>query len=249
MVSWHIILPIICVPRLSYHCEKFMRVLIIEDDEATAAYIQKGLIEAGHTVDIATNGDDGLALAANEEYQTLIVDRMLPNLDGLSLISALREINNKTPALILSALGEVNDRVEGLTAGGDDYLTKPFAFSELLARLEALARRASGEARETTLAVGELTMDLLGREVKRGDTIIDLQPREFRLLEYLMRHSNQVVTRTMLLENVWDYNFDPQTNVIDVHISRLRRKIDKNFDAPLLSTVRGAGYILREAKA
>ena len=223
-----------------------MRVLIIEDDKATAAYIQKGLTEAGHLVDTAANGTDGLALAGNEEYQVLIIDRMLPNLDGLSLITALRETGDKTPALVLSALGEVNDRVEGLKAGGDDYLTKPFAFSELLARLEALARRATAELQETTLEVGELKMDLLGREVKRGDTVIDLQPREFRLLEYLMRHSNQVVTRTMLLENVWDYNFDPQTNVIDVHISRLRSKIDKNFDAPLLNTVRGAGYILRE---
>ncbi len=226
-----------------------MRVLIIEDDQATAAYIQKGLIEAGHTVDVATNGDDGLALAAGEEYQALVVDRMLPNRDGLALISALRETGDQTPALILSALGEVNDRVEGLKAGGDDYLTKPFAFSELLARLEALLRRAGAEVQETTLTVGELKMDLLGREVKRGGTVIALQPREFRLLEYLMRHSNQVVTRTMLLENVWDYNFDPQTNVIDVHISRLRSKIDKNFDTPLLSTVRGAGYILRETKA
>lgn len=226
-----------------------MRVLIIEDDEATAVYIQKGLLEVGHTVDIAANGDDGLALAANEEYQALIVDRMLPHRDGLSLISALRKAGDLTPALILSALGEVNDRVEGLKAGGDDYLTKPFAFSELLARLEALVRRAGAEVRETTLSVGELKMDLLGREVKRGGTVIGLQPREFRLLEYLMRHSNQVVTRTMLLENVWDYNFDPQTNVIDVHISRLRSKIDKNFDPPLLSTVRGAGYILREEKS
>ncbi len=222
-----------------------MRVLIIEDDEATSAYIQKGLLEAGHTVDVATDGKDGLALATHEEYQALIVDRMLPYLDGLSLISALRETNNTTPALILSALGEVNDRVTGLRAGGDDYLTKPFAFSELLARLEALVRRATAEAQETTLTVGDLTMDLLGREVKRGETPISLQPREFRLLEYLMRHSNQVVTRTMLLENVWDYNFDPQTNVIDVHISRLRRKIDKNFDTPMLNTVRRAGYILR----
>ncbi|MGI9310759.1 MAG: winged helix-turn-helix domain-containing protein [bacterium] len=226
-----------------------MRVLIIEDDQATAAYIQKGLIEAGHAVDIAASGDDGLALATNENYQALIVDRMLPNLDGLSLISLLREAGDKTPALILSALGEVNDRVEGLRAGGDDYLTKPFAFSEMLARLEALARRATAEAQQTVLVVGELRMDLLGREVRRGDTVIELQPREFRLLEYLMRHSEQVVTRTMLLENVWDYNFDPQTNVIDVHISRLRRKIDKNFDAPMLNTVRGAGYILRDAQA
>ena len=226
-----------------------MRVLIIEDDEATASYIQKGLAEAGHSVDIAVQGEQGLAMATSESYQALIVDRMLPEMDGLTMVTKLREQNNKTPALILSALGDVDDRVEGLKAGGDDYLTKPFAFSELLARLEALSRRTAAEAQETTLVAGDLVMDLLGREVKRGETVIDLQPREFRLLEYLMRHSNQVVTRTMLLENVWDYNFDPQTNVIDVHISRLRGKIDKNFDTPLLNTVRGAGYILRAAKA
>ena len=226
-----------------------MRVLIIEDDEATAAYIQKGLVEAGHTVDIAVQGDEGLALARSENYQALIVDRMLPVMDGLTVISTLRARSNNTPALILSALGDVDDRVEGLQAGGDDYLTKPFAFTELLARLEALARRTVPETQETTLTAGDLVMDLLGREVRRGDTIIDLQPSEFRLLEYLMRHSNQVVTRTMLLENVWDYNFDPQTNVIDVHISRLRGKIDKNFDTQLLNTVRGAGYILRAEKA
>ena len=226
-----------------------MRILVIEDDAATADYIRKGLLEAGHSADIAAGGDDGLALAANENYHALIVDRMLPNLNGLALISALRKSGNTTPALILSALGEVVDRVEGLRAGGDDYLPKPFAFSELLARLEALARRATAEVQQTTLTVGDLRMDLLAREVKRGETRIALQPREFRLLEYLMRHSNQVVTRTMLLENVWDYHFDPQTNVIDVHISRLRRKIDKHFDSPLLNTVRGAGYILRENKA
>ena len=226
-----------------------MRVLIIEDDESTAAYIQKGLQEAGHTADIAVQGDDGLAMATNENYQALIVDRMLPVMDGLTVISNLRAQNNHTPALILSALGDVDDRVEGLKMGGDDYLTKPFAFSELLARLDALSRRSAAEGQETTLTAGDLEMDLLAREVKRGDTVIDLQPREFRLLEYLMRHSNQVVTRTMLLENVWDYNFDPQTNVIDVHISRLRSKIDKNFDTPLLNTVRGAGYILRATKA
>ena len=225
-----------------------MRVLIIEDDQATAAYIQKGLTEAGHAVDIAVQGDDGLSMATSESYQALIVDRMLPVMDGLTVIAALRLQNNHTPALILSALGDVDERVEGLKAGGDDYLTKPFAFSELLARLEALERRSAAGALETTLAAGDLVMDLLDREVKRGDTPIDLQPREFRLLEYLMRHRNQVVTRTMLLENVWDYNFDPQTNVIDVHISRLRGKIDKNFDTQLLNTVRGAGYILRAAK-
>lgn len=226
-----------------------MRVLIIEDDESTASYIHKGLQEAGHTADIAVQGDEGLTLATNEQYQALIVDRMLPVMDGLTVISTLRSQNNHTPALILSALGDVDDRVEGLKVGGDDYLTKPFAFSELLARLEALARRTAAEAQETTLVAGDLVMNLLSREVKRGDTVIDLQPREFRLLEYLMRHSNQVVTRTMLLENVWDYNFDPQTNVIDVHISRLRGKIDKTFDTQLLNTVRGAGYILRATEA
>jgi len=226
-----------------------MRILIVEDDAATAAYIKKGLLEAGHSADIATRGDDGLQMAGDEHYQALIVDRMLPHMDGLSLIAALRKADNKTPALILSALGEVGERVEGLRAGGDDYLPKPFAFSELLARLEALTRRPAAAAQQTTLRVGDLNMDLLAREVTRGGTPVNLQPREFRLLEYLMRHSNQVVTRTMLLENVWDYRFDPQTNVIDVHISRLRGKIDKNFDAPLLNTVRGAGYILRETKA
>ena len=225
-----------------------MQLLIVEDDEATASYVRNGLSEAGHNVALASTGDKGLEMAAQGNYDALIVDRMLPNLDGLTLIASLRADGNKTPALILSALGEVNDRVEGLKMGGDDYLTKPFAFSELLARLEALVRRNAAEVQETTLVVGALRMDLLAREVWRGDTEIDLQPREFRLLEYLMRHSNQVVTRTMLLENVWDYNFDPQTNVIDVHISRLRGKIDKNFDTPMLNTVRGAGYILRESK-
>ncbi len=226
-----------------------MRILIIEDDQETAAYIHKGLAEAGHEVDIASRGDHGFTLARDGDYQALIVDRMLPVMDGLAIVSSLRQQNNHTPALILSALGDVHDRVEGLNAGSDDYLTKPFSFSELLARLEALFRRASADPPETVLIAGDLVMDLLGREVKRGDIVIDLQPREFRLLEYLMRHSNQVVTRTMLLENVWDYKFDPQTNVIDVHISRLRSKIDKNFDTiPLLNTVRGTGYILRAEK-
>lgn len=225
-----------------------MRVLIIEDDQATVAYLQKGLTKAGHAVDIAVQGDEGLSMATNASYEALIVDRMLPNMDGLTVISTLRSQNDHTPALILSALGYVDERVEGLKAGGDDYLTKPFAFSELLARLEALVRRSAAGAQETTLVAGDLVMDLLEREVKRSNTPIDLQPREFRLLEYLMRHRNQVVTRTMLLENVWDYHFDPQTNVIDVHISRLRSKIDKNFDTPLLNTVRGEGYILRAAK-
>ena len=225
-----------------------MRILIIEDDQKTASYIQKGLVEAGHEVDVAGSGDSGFTLARDGDYQAWIVDRMLPVMDGLTIVSNLRQQNNHTPALILSALGDVNDRVDGLNAGSDDYLTKPFSFSELLARLDALFRRAAVETQETVLVAGDLVMDLLGREVKRGGNVIDLQPREFRLLEYLMKHSNQVVTRTMLLENVWDYKFDPQTNVIDVHISRLRGKIDKNFDIPLLNTVRGTGYILRAEK-
>ncbi len=222
-----------------------MRILLIEDDPDTAAYIRRGLTESGHTVDAVADGDEGLLLATGERYDVMIVDRMLPGRDGLSIVAAVREQGGTLPVLILSALGEVDDRVKGLRAGGDDYLTKPFAFAELLARLEALLRRRDYPASQTQLAVGDLSMDLLSRETRRGDRKIDLQPREFRLLEYLMRHSGQVVTRTMLLENVWDYHFDPQTNVIDVHISRLRAKIDKGFEQPLLHTVRGAGYMLR----
>ncbi len=227
---------------------KPMRVLIIEDDQDTASYIVKGLKEQGHTADHAADGKDGLHLAGAESYDVLIVDRMLPGLDGLSIIRSLRSADNHTPALILSALGQVDDRVQGLKSGGDDYLVKPFAFSELLARLEALARRADIEAPLTRLRVADLEMDLLSRQVTRDGQAIDLQPREFRLLEFLMRHSGQVVTRTMLLEKVWDYHFDPQTNVIDVHISRLRTKIDKEFPTPLLHTVRGAGYVLRASQ-
>ncbi|PLY00850.1 MAG: DNA-binding response regulator [Desulfuromonas sp.] len=223
-----------------------MRVLLIEDDNDTAAYLVKGLGESGYVVDHAANGRDGLFLALDQVYDVLVVDRMLPGMDGLAVIRSLRAADNNTPVLILSALGEVDARVSGLRAGGDDYLTKPFAFSELLARIEALIRRAgSKDEQNTLLKVDDLEMDLLSRAVRRDGMAIDLQPREFRLLEYLMRHSGQVVTRTMLLENVWDYNFDPQTNVIDVHISRLRGKIDKQFDRPLLHTVRGAGYVLR----
>ncbi len=222
-----------------------MRVLVIEDDREVADYIGKGLREAGHTGDHADNGKDGLFMAASEPYDVLIVDRMLPYLDGLSIIRTLRASGNTTPALILSALGEVDDRVEGLQAGGDDYLVKPFAFSELIARLEALARRAHPETAGTTkLSVADLEVDLLKREVRRAGKTLEIKPTEFRLLEYLLRHRGQVVTRTMLLEGVWDYHFDPQTNVIDVHISRLRSKIDKGFDPPLLHTVRGAGYRL-----
>ncbi|MCZ6576359.1 MAG: winged helix-turn-helix domain-containing protein [Acidiferrobacterales bacterium] len=225
-----------------------MRILVIEDDADTAAYIRKGLKEEGHVVDDAQDGKEGLFMALGQSYDVTIVDRMLPGLDGLSIIQTLRTSGNNTPVLILSALGEVDDRVQGLRAGGDDYLVKPFAFSELLARLEALVRRADTEAAETSLRVGDLELDLLTRVVKRAGQVIELQPREFRLLEYLMRHAGQVVTRTMLLENVWDYHFDPQTNVIDVHVSRLRRKIDKEFGQPLLHTIRGAGYTLRASE-
>lgn len=223
-----------------------MKILVIEDDRATADYLTKGLREAGHVADHADNGKDGLFLAASEHYDAMIVDRMLPGRDGLSLLEVLRATGNQTPAVILSALGSVDDRVKGLRAGADDYLVKPFAFSELLARLEALQRRASAAAPVTRLQVADLEMDLLARSVKRGGRPVDLLPREFQLLEFLMRNAGHVVTRTMLLENVWDYHFDPQTNVIDVHVARLRQKIDKDQPVPLIQTVRGAGYVLRE---
>jgi two-component system OmpR family response regulator len=222
----------------------FMKVLVIEDDREAAAYIVKGLGESGYVVDHAAEGREGLFMATDGSYDTLIVDRMLPGMDGLTLISALRAADVRTPVLILSALGAVEDRVTGLRAGGDDYLVNPFAFAELLARIEALLRRSGGNQPTTRLAVGDLEMDLLARKVRRASRDIDLLPREFRLLEFLMRRAGQVVTRTMLLENVWDYHFDPQTNVIDVHVSRLRQKIDRGFDRPLLHTVRGAGYRL-----
>jgi len=222
-----------------------MRVLVIEDDQETLDYIVRGLEEAGHITEGTPSGKEGLFLALEQPHDVLVVDRMLPEIDGLSIIQTLRSSDKATPILILSALGEVDDRVEGLRKGGDDYLVKPFAFSELLARLEALVRRGDAEAVETELQVGDLEMDLLKREVKRAGRTIELQPREYRLLEYLVRHAGQVVTRTMLLEKVWDYHFDPQTNVIDVHVSRLRSKIDKGFDTPLIHTVRGAGYVLR----
>ncbi len=224
-----------------------MKVLVIEDDRQAAAYLVKGLGESGYVVDHAAEGRDGLFMATSGTYDAMIVDRMLPGMDGLSLIAALRAAEIRTPVLILSALGAVDDRVKGLRAGGDDYLVKPFAFTELLARLEALLRRGGAQATTTKLRVADLEMDLLARTVRRGAQAIDLLPREFTLLEYLMRHADQVVTRTMLLENVWDYHFDPQTNVIDVHISRLRQKIDKGFARPLLHTIRGAGYSLRGA--
>jgi two-component system OmpR family response regulator len=221
-----------------------MKLLIVEDNERVSQFLLKGLAEAGHTVDHAANGRDGIFLAATGPYDAIVMDRMLPGgIDGIAIIETLRRTGNKTPILILSALGEVDDRIQGLRAGGDDYLVKPFAFGELLARLDALVRRAQETRPETTLVVDDLTMDLLTHKVTRGGKAIALQPREFKLLEYLMRHANQVVTRTMLLENVWDYNFDPQTNVVDVHVSKLRQKIDTG-GKQLLRTVRNAGYRL-----
>lgn len=224
-----------------------MRILIVEDDKEVLEYIANGLAEHGHSLDKAFDGKDGLFLATTEAYDVIVMDRMLPSLDGLTIIKTMRGAGNRVPVLILSALGEVDDRVKGLRAGGDDYLVKPFAFSELLARVEALQRRVIDiDQQETVLRVADLEMDLLGRRVLRGGTVVDLQSREFRLLEYLLRHKGQVVTRTMLLENVWDYHFDPQTNVIDVHISRLRGKINKSAEQQLIRTIRGAGYIIEE---
>ncbi len=228
--------------------DSHMKLLLIEDDREAAEYLKKAFAESGHTAHLAADGDTGFALAENGGYDVLVVDRMLPRRDGLSVIAELRARGDETPALILSALGEVDDRVTGLRAGGDDYLTKPYAFSELLARVEALARRSGAKDAETIYRVGDLELDRLAHSAKRGGMEITLQPREFRLLEYLMRHAGQVVTRTMLLENVWDYHFDPQTNVIDVHISRLRSKIEKGFEKPLLHTVRGAGYMMKAGK-
>ena len=222
-----------------------MKILVIEDDREAASYLNKAFGEAGHSVELAHDGEEGLAVARDGEFDVMIVDRMLPKMDGLTVLAQLRQGNDPTPALILSALGEVDDRVTGLRAGGDDYLTKPYAFAELLARAEALGRRGELRDNDTVYRVGDLELDRLSHSAKRAGQHITLQPREFRLLEYLMRHQGQVVTRTMLLENVWDYHFDPQTNVIDVHISRLRAKIEKDFDTPLLHTVRGAGYIMR----
>ncbi len=222
-----------------------MRVLVVEDNREAAGWLVKGLKEEGHVVDHAANGPDGLTMAREQVHDVIIMDRMLPGMDGLTVISELRDENIVTPVLILSALGDVDDKVIGLRAGGDDYLAKPYAFNELLARVETLARRKSAEPHKTRLQVGDLEIDLLARTAKRAGEDILLQPREFKLLEYLMRNAGSVVTRTMLLENVWNYHFDPQTNVIDVHISRLRAKIDKEFDEPLLHTVRGAGYTIR----
>ncbi|MBX9797189.1 response regulator transcription factor [Sphingomonas sp.] len=221
------------------------KILLVEDDEATASYIAKGLGEAGFVVERADNGRDALFLGSDGSFDAMILDRMLPAMDGMAVLQALRAAGIETPVLILSALGTPEDRVRGLTSGADDYLVKPFAFAELMARLTLLMKRGGAPvAAVTRLSCGDLEMDLLARQVFRAGRRIDLQPREFRLLEYLLRHQGQVVTRTMLLEGVWDYHFDPTTNVIDVHVSRLRKKIDEGFGAPLLHTVRGAGYRL-----
>jgi two-component system OmpR family response regulator len=219
-----------------------MKILVIEDDRETADYIVQGLREEGHAVDHAADGRDGLLLATGESYEVIVADRRLPGVDGLVIVKTLRGAGNATPVLFLTTMTGVNDRVEGLEAGADDYLVKPFAFSELLARIHALARRPPMATEQTTLGVGDLEMDLLRRKVRRAGRTIELQPREFRLLEYLLRNAGRVVTRTMLLEQVWDFHFDPRTNVVETHISRLRAKIDRPFDSELIHTVRGAGY-------
>jgi two-component system OmpR family response regulator len=223
-----------------------MHLLLIEDDTEASKYLAKGLRESGYTVDVAVDGRDGLFQATEEQYDLIIADRQLPHIDGLTVVQMLRKQANKVPVLILSALGSVDDRIEGLRAGGDDYLTKPFAFGELLARIEALLRRGQGAATATRLKVADLEIDLLGRTVVRAGRRIELTTKEFQLLEFLARRQGQVVTRTMLLEGVWDLHFDPQTNVIDVHMSRLRNAVDRDFPKPLIHTVRGAGYVLRD---
>jgi two-component system OmpR family response regulator len=222
------------------------RVLVVEDDASTADFLAKGLRAEGLTVEQTADGRDALYLGTKSDFDAIIIDRMIPGLDGISVIKALRAAAVQTPILILSAMGQLDERVRGLRSGGDDYLTKPFGFSELHARLENLMRRRSGAAVETELSLADLSIDLLARKAKRGGVAIDLLPREFKLLEYLMRNRDRVVTRIMLLEQVWDYRFDPHTSLIDTHISRLRRKIDQGFDKPLLHTVRGAGYRLSE---
>lgn len=222
-----------------------MRILVIEDDAETAAYIVEGLSTGGHVADHVSDGRDGLMLATSGSYDALVLDRMLPGLDGLNLLKTLRSAGVKTPVLFLTARGGIDDRVEGLNAGGDDYLTKPFAFSELIARLSALGRRPPLAPVQTTFRVADLEMDLIARKVKRGGKSIDLQPREFRLLEYLLRNAGRVVTRTMLLEQVWEFHFDPKTKIVETHISRLRAKIDRGTDQDLIHTIRGSGYVLR----
>jgi two-component system OmpR family response regulator len=226
-----------------------MKILVVEDDREAASWLEKGLVEEGHVVDLAANGTDGLELAREQTHDVIIMDRMMPGMDGLAVVKTLRGEDITTPVLILSALGEVDDKVLGLRAGGDDYLAKPYAFTELLARVETLRRRQDATPHATKLKVADLEIDLLARTATRAGEDILLQPREFKLLEYLMRNAGSVVTRTMLLENVWNYHFDPQTNVIDVHISRLRAKVDKEFGEPLLHTVRGAGYSIRAGRS
>lgn len=223
-----------------------MKLLLVEDDKETAAYLQRALVEAGHTVDYAGVGRDGLLLAAGEAYDVIILDRMLPQIDGLAILRTIRASGVNTPVLLLTALGGIDDRVEGLEAGGDDYLVKPFAFAELLARVNALGRRPPTQDIRTSLQVSDLTLDLLKRTVSRRGVRIDLQPREFQLLEFLMRHAGRIVTRTMLLESVWDFHFDPKTNIVETHVSRLRAKVDRGHTHELIHTVRGAGYCLRE---
>jgi two-component system OmpR family response regulator len=224
-----------------------LKILLVEDDKQIAEYIAKGLREKGHVVDRADNGRDGLYLATGERYEVMIVDRMLPHMDGLSLVKAARSSGVKTPVLFLTTMGGVDDRVAGLEAGADDYLVKPFVFAELLARVSALARRPP-IVETTSLRVGDLEIDLLSRAVTRGGKRIELLAQEFKILEYLMRHAGEIVTRTMLLEKVWDFHFDPKTNIVETHISRLRAKIDKGFDKPLLHTIRGAGYVIRASE-
>jgi two-component system OmpR family response regulator len=221
-----------------------MKILLIEDDSDTAAFVANGLREHGHVVDESANGRDGLSRASGAGYDILIIDRMLPGMDGLAIVKTIRAAGVKAPVLVLTTLGGVNDRVEGLEAGADDYLVKPFAFAELLARVNALARRPPLASGETVLRAGDLEMDRLKRTVTRAGRRIDLQPQEFKLLEYLMRNAGHVVTRTMLLENVWEFHFDPRTSVVETHISRLRAKIDREFDQELIHTVRGSGYCL-----
>lgn len=222
-----------------------MKVLLVEDNELVANFVRKGMEEAGHAIDHAADGRDGMARATGGSYDAVIMDRMLPGgIDGLGILSAMRGSGSKTPVLILSALSDVDERIRGLKSGADDYLVKPFAFGELLARLDALLRRSQESQVATTLSLADLKMDVLSRKVTRGGRAVNLQPREFKLLEYLLRHANQVVTRTMLLENVWNFHFDPQTNVIDVHVSKLRQKLDAGAERPLLRTIRNAGYML-----
>jgi two-component system, OmpR family, response regulator len=223
-----------------------MRILVVEDDPETAAYVSHGLAEEGHVAEIVADGRDGLSRSMDEAYDILVIDRMLPGLDGLSLVRALRAVGSKVPVIFLTSLGGVDDRVDGLNAGGDDYLIKPFAFSELMARVNALARRPHLRDAETILHVGDLEMDLIARKVTRGDDVIDLQPREFRLLEVLMRNKGRVLTRTMLLERVWSFHFEPKTSVVETHISRLRTKIDRPYGRELIHTVRGSGYTMHD---